>query len=73
MILAIKLNHEIINGRCTICGEHQELDIGPELFVADTCEQVCWQCGREHTPRAGSDIGVGESIIRLCELYHRIG
>jgi hypothetical protein len=47
--LAIKLNNAITNDPCAICGARTD-PTGIDLFLADTWELVCIECGRKHAP-----------------------
>lgn len=47
--LAIKLNNIITNDPCAICGARTDPN-GIDLFLADTWELVCMECGRKHAP-----------------------
>jgi hypothetical protein len=48
--LAIKLNGEATEYECAVCGDARTSAEGPELFLADTWDLVCDECGRRHAP-----------------------
>lgn len=48
--LAIKLNDQASNYECAVCGDERASAEGPELFLADTWDLVCDECGRKHAP-----------------------
>ena len=48
--LAIKLNAESSTYECAICGDDRRSAVGPELFLSDTWDLVCDECGRKYAP-----------------------
>ena len=48
--LAIKLNQESSAYECALCGDARTSAEGPELFLADTWDLVCDECGRKYAP-----------------------
>lgn len=48
--LAIKFYNCASDRPCAICGHLMEPLTGPELYLADTWEMVCWDCGRKYGP-----------------------
>ncbi len=48
--LAIKFNNCATNDPCAICGAKTGPSIGYELFLADSYDLVCYECGRKHAP-----------------------
>lgn len=48
--LAIKINESSSEYVCAVCGDERISASGLELFLADTWDLVCAECGREHAP-----------------------
>ena len=48
--LAIKLNDESSKYECAVCGDERISAEGPGLFMADTWDSVCDECGRRYAP-----------------------
>jgi len=48
--LAIKINESSSEYVCAVCGDERISASGLELFLADTWDVVCAECGREHAP-----------------------
>ena len=48
--LAIKINESSSEYVCAVCGDERISASGLELFLADTWDIVCAECGREHAP-----------------------
>lgn len=48
--LAIKLNDKSSEYECAVCGDERISAEGPELFLADTWDLVCDECGRQYAP-----------------------
>lgn len=48
--LAIKLNDESYQYECALCGDERTSAKGPELFLADSWDLVCDECGRKYAP-----------------------
>ena len=48
--LVIQCSEDAAFETCALCGEAVEADEGPQLFVADSLEIVCQDCGRQNSP-----------------------
>lgn len=48
--LAIKINDESADYECALCGDARVSAKGPELFLADSWDLVCDECGRKYAP-----------------------
>ena len=48
--LAIKLNEESSEFECAVCGDERISAKGPEIFLADSWDLVCDECGRKYAP-----------------------
>lgn len=48
--LAIKSNNTSVYEDCAICGVRFEPAIGSELFLANSFEGVCDECGKKNAP-----------------------
>ena len=46
--LAIKQSNSVEDEVCVLCGQPAYPFEGPELFLADTWDLVCWNCGAIH-------------------------
>ena len=46
--LAIKQSNSVEDEVCVLCGQPAYPFEGPELFLADTWDLVCWNCGATH-------------------------
>ncbi|MGH9900273.1 MAG: hypothetical protein ACRD68_00360 [Pyrinomonadaceae bacterium] len=57
--LAIKLNNSAGDYECALCGDERVSSAGPELYIADSSEMVCHECGREHAPLLVALIDLG--------------
>src|ERR1700687_3273109 len=57
--LAIKLNEESSAYECAVCGDARTSAQGPELFLADTWDLVCDECGRKYAPLLMALIDLG--------------
>jgi hypothetical protein len=57
--LAIKLNEESSAFECAVCGDARTSAQGPELFLADTWDLVCDECGRKYAPLLMAMIDLG--------------
>lgn len=57
--LAIKLNYESSEYECAVCGNGRVSAEGPELFLADTWDLVCDECGRQHAPLLAALMDLG--------------
>ena len=49
--LAIKLNEDSATYECAVCGDTRASVEGPELFLADSWDLVCDECGRKYAPQ----------------------
>ena len=47
---AIKYNNAAVNGSCPVCGGRTNPQIPIALFVEDSNEDVCDECGRRYAP-----------------------
>ena len=61
--LAIKMNNCATNDPCAICGARTDPGLGPELFMADSWDVVCWDCGRKYAP----------ALVVLLETWYKLG
>ena len=57
--LAIKLNDVSSEYECAVCGDERISAEGPELFLADTWDLVCDECGRKYAPLLAALIDLG--------------
>lgn len=57
--LAIKLNDESYQYECALCGDERVSAKGPELFLADSWDVVCDECGRKYAPLLAAMIDLG--------------
>lgn len=48
--LAIKESSSVASEPCVLCGQPTYPFAGPELFLAETWDLVCWDCGGHHAP-----------------------
>lgn len=48
--LVIRLNENPISNVCPLCDTETNPNIGAELFLADTEQIVCLECGSKHAP-----------------------
>lgn len=48
--LSIKLNTLESTFRCSVCGQEEFANQGPQLFLAESWAPVCRECGDEHAP-----------------------
>lgn len=60
---AIKMNNCGANGQCPICGGRTEPKEGPELFLDESWQEVCWDCGRRFVP---------ELVVALEEYWGKV-
>jgi hypothetical protein len=57
------------NGTCPLCGETVALRQGPGLFLGDSPEAVCRECGKKNAPHLVNLLdlaAVAEKVGRLC-------
>jgi hypothetical protein len=47
---SIKYNNSATNDPCAVCGERTDPETGPELFLSDSWQLVCWGCGGKYAP-----------------------
>lgn len=57
--LAIKLNDEAYQYECALCGDERTCIVGPELFLADSWDVVCDECGRKYAPQLMALLDLG--------------
>lgn len=57
---AIMLNRTVADARCAICSKAIEADVGPQLFLADNRELICYECGDSEAPELAA-------LLRLAE------
>jgi hypothetical protein len=48
--LGIHLNEHAMCEFCAVCSKNIKLELGPELFTAETNKPVCYDCARKHAP-----------------------
>ena len=71
--LAIKLNEESSEYECAVCGDERISAEGPELFLADTWDLVCDECGRKYAPLLMALIDLGgaaEGYVTVRDATH---
>lgn len=56
--LAIKISSSVDDLPCVFCGEPCYPYEGPELFLADSWDMVCWKCGDAIQPEFVTMLGV---------------
>ena len=72
--LAIKLNEESVAYECAVCGDARVSAEGPELFLADSWDLVCDECGRKYAPLLMALIDIGaaaEGYVTVRETISR--
>ncbi len=57
---AITYNPRAARDPCAVCGIQPHPFVGPELFLVDTWDIVCWRCGERYAP---------ELVIMLMAWY----
>ena len=57
--LAIKLNDESYEYECALCGDERTSANGPELFLAESWDLVCDECGRKYAPQLMALLDLG--------------
>ncbi len=57
--LAIKMNEESSSYVCALCGDSRVSSVGPELFLADSWDLICDECGRKYAPTLMALIDLG--------------
>lgn len=58
---AIMLNRKLADARCAICSKVMEADIGPQLFLAEHRELICYECGDDEAPELAALLRLAES------------
>ncbi len=48
--LAIKESTSVADAPCALCGQPCYPFAGPELFLAESWDLVCWECGIDYAP-----------------------
>lgn len=48
--LAIKESSSVDSEPCVLCGQPTYPFAGPELFLAESWDLVCWECGERYAP-----------------------
>lgn len=48
--LSIKINCLESKFRCSLCGQEEHANRGPQLFLAESWSPVCRDCGDERAP-----------------------
>ena len=64
--LTIKLGHGATNDGCVLCGNKVGLAGGPRLFLDDSSEAVCRECGKKHAPSLAA-------LLDLAWVAERVG
>jgi hypothetical protein len=67
--LSIKLGHCATNHACALCGKGLGHTAGPRLFLDDSSEAVCRECGKLHAPSLVALL----DLARVAERVGRIG
>jgi hypothetical protein len=67
--LTIKLEPCAAGDDCGLCGKRVEAAGGPRLFVEDSTEPVCRDCGKQHAPNLVALL----DLARVAERVGRIG
>jgi hypothetical protein len=67
--LTIKVNQEATKQSCILCGTGTGEAAGPRLFLADSPDAVCRQCGNKHAPSLVALL----DLARAAERVGRIG
>lgn len=55
------LNRKLADARCAICSRAVEADIGPQLFLAESQELICCECGVVEAPELAALLCLAES------------
>ena len=58
---AIMLNRRVADARCAICSKAIEAAIGPQLFLAENRELICYECGETEAPELAALLRLAES------------
>lgn len=62
--MLIQCSEDTVCETCALCGESVEADEGPQLFVADSLEIVCRDCGRQHAPPLAALLDLAQQAQR---------
>jgi hypothetical protein len=54
------LNRKLADARCAVCSKPIEADVGPQLFLAEKRELICYECGDDEAPEL-------TALLRLAE------
>ena len=71
--LAIKINNVATNDPCAICGDRTDPAIGPDLFLADSWQLVCWKCGKKYAPGLVAMLQTWYSLGAVYDLTESVG
>jgi len=66
--LVIQHHHDAANETCALCGQRTLVDEGPQLFVADSLDAVCRDCGRKHAPSLVALLDLARDARRIGRL-----
>ena len=55
------LNRKSADVRCAICSKAIEADVGPQLFLAESRELICYECGDAEAPELAALLRLAES------------
>ena len=58
---AIMLNRKWGDARCAICSKAIEADVGPQLFLVESRELICHECGGTEAPELTALLRLAES------------
>ena len=58
---AIMLNRKLADALCHICSKAIEADAGPQLFLAESRELICNECGDAEAPELTALLRLAES------------
>lgn len=61
--LSIKINTVEALFECALCGGEEHAHVGPYLFLADSWEPVCRECGDEHAEALSSLLDLAASAM----------
>jgi hypothetical protein len=54
------LNRKLADARCAVCSKAVEADVGPQLFLTENRELICYECGDVEAPEL-------TALLRLAE------
>jgi hypothetical protein len=57
------LNRKLADARCAICSKAIEADAGPKLFLAESQELICNECGDAEAPELAALLRLAESAL----------